>query len=88
MKRSLQILHWVIMINFFIGIAYAVYMVFSVSEIHGPLFGRVAELPFELVIYRRLYAIEAWIIILGFAFYLGLTEILPRKIRGERDPGK
>jgi hypothetical protein len=86
MKGFLRFLHWVILINFIAGFVYAGYMAFSVTGIHTPLFGRIKDIPFELGLYRRLYAIEGWLIFIGFALYLGLTEILPRKLpRGGRN---
>ena len=76
----LYALHWVIILNFVIEIAYATYMVFWVfaPEGTGPLMDRARDLDFELMTTRRLYAIEFWIATAGLAIYLALTEIGPR----------
>ena len=82
MKRTtLLILHWIIILNFVIEIAYAGYMVFSVLKPDsggGPLFEKALTLPFEHMTTRRLYAIECWIAMAGLAIYLAITEIGPR----------
>lgn len=78
---GLRIVHWVILGNFLVQMAYASYMIFFVVKpegMTGALMGRAAELPFEMMVTRRLYAIEFWIATAGFAIYLALTEILPR----------
>ncbi len=46
-----------------------------------PLFFAAREGPFELVVERRLYAIEGWVVMVGLALYLGVTEVLPRRLR-------
>lgn len=74
-------LHWAIIANFAFEMAYAGYMVFAVikPELHaGPLFAAAKDMPFELMVTRRLYAIEFWIATAGLAIYLALTEIGPR----------
>ena len=79
--RLLMILHWIIIVHFAIEIAYAGYMVFSVLQPEsggGPLMGRALEIPHELMVTRRLYAIECWIATAGLAIYLAITEIAPR----------
>ena len=85
MKRGLgyyllQLVHWVIIINFVIEIAYANYMIFSLFSPPeaGPLFDRAKSFPFEMMMTRRLYAVEAWLAIVGLSIYLGITEIRPR----------
>ena len=55
-----------------------IFVVFTPDGIEGPLGARAAELPFELMVARRLYAIEAWISTVGLAAYLGITEVGPR----------
>lgn len=80
----LRLLHWLIISNLLIQIAYAGYMVFF--EIvpdgsSGPLMGAAKTFPFEQMVTRRLYAIECWIAIVGLSLYLGLTEIFPRLLR-------
>ncbi|MFC1705900.1 hypothetical protein ACFL59_03645 [Planctomycetota bacterium] len=86
MTRRTQLLlgalHWFIIANFAVEIAYASYMVFFVvapSE-GGPLFSRALELPHEAMVTRRLYAIECWIAIAGLSVYLAVTEVLPRRL--------
>ena len=84
-----KLLHWVIIINLLIQIAYAGYMVFFIvgpEEGGGPLFRAANTLPFETMVTRRLYAIECWIAIAGLSIYLGLTEIAPRRRRRLQDP--
>lgn len=50
----------------------------------GPLFGASAEISHELLVARRLYAIEGWIAFGALAIYLGITEIRPAL--GRPDP--
>ena len=88
MKRTLLLtVHWVIILNFIIEIAYAGYMVFTVLRPEsggGPLFEKALTLPFEHMTTRRLYAIECWIAIAGLSIYLAITEIGPRLREGQR----
>jgi len=56
----------------------------------GPLFGAAATIDHELLVARRLYAIEGWIALVGLAIYVGVTEIGPRASAGRprhRDVG-
>ena len=53
--------------------------VLSPPGVAGPLFGAAAEIDHDLLVARRLYAIEGWIALTGLAIYVGLTEILPRR---------
>lgn len=49
-------------------VVYGNYMIFFGSGGgNWPLFGRAIETPVELIIWRRLYAIETWIAISGMA---------------------
>lgn len=76
-----RLLHWIIILNLLIQIAYASYMVFFVvapPEGTGPLLAAAETFPFEKMVTRRLYAIECWIAIAALSIYLGLTEIGPR----------
>ncbi len=78
-----RILHWIIIVNLLIQVAYGAYMVFFVvtfAGVDGPLASAASEVPFEWMATRRLYAIETWIAIVGLSLYLGLTEILPRRL--------
>lgn len=76
-KRVLLCVHWIIILHFFIEICYAGYMVFFVLQPPsggGPLLNRATEIPFELMVTRRLYALECWVATAGLALYLALTE--------------
>lgn len=83
MKVSwLRILHWIIIVNFVLGILYGMYMVFFVIGGGGwPLFGRAVKTPVEIILKRRLYSVETWIATSGLAVYLAVTEFLPRALR-------
>ena len=84
-KTILYILHYIIIINFVVQILYGAYQVFFVlgNGTAGPLFGGSTNIDHELMLTRRLYAIETWIAITGLSIYLAITEINPRmkKIR-------
>ena len=88
LPAGLQIVHWVIIINFLLEIGYGGYMVFfEVGKDKGggkPLFGKAGELDFETMMVRRMYATETWIAIAGLSTYLGITEFLPRLLAGNR----
>ena len=81
-SKSWRVLHWVIIINFAVELVYASYMVFFVltDGISGPLFSAAKTMPFEQMMVRRQYALEFWIAAAGLSLYLGLTEILPRRL--------
>lgn len=87
-RIALLVLHWAIILNFLFEIAYAGLIVFTVLVPEdgggGPLFMRAKTIPFELMVTRRLYAIEFWIAFAGLAIYLALTELAPRFWRLER----
>jgi hypothetical protein len=74
-----KILHWFLIVNFLVEIFYSAYQLFFVVGGGGPLFNRARDISFELLVKRRLYAIEAWIALAGLSIYLAITEILPRK---------
>jgi len=81
-----KVLHWIVVVNFVLEIAYSSYMVFFVVGGGGlPLFQRAVETPVEVILKRRLYAVESWIATGGLAVYLAITEILPKKIRLQQD---
>ena len=74
-------LHPVIILNYLVGAFYAAYMVFfGVGGRKGPLFNQAEELPTEIVVKRRLYAIEFWVALGGLTTYLGLTELLKERL--------
>ncbi|MFO8020093.1 MAG: hypothetical protein R6U96_15820 [Promethearchaeia archaeon] len=80
-KLLLLILHWIIILNFAFEIFYGAYQVFfalATETTGGALFGRATDISYELMVTRRLYAIETWIAIAGLAIYLAITEIRPR----------
>lgn len=86
-RALLLLVHLVIIGNFLFEIGYAGYMIFGVvkpPDTSGPLFEAALQIPFELMVTRRLYAIEFWIATAGLALYLALTEIGPRMWRLER----
>lgn len=58
--------------------AWQVFVVFQPAGTFGPLSSTAAEVSTELVLTRRLYAIEGWIAFSGMAVYLALTELRPR----------
>ncbi len=81
MRKWRKVLHWIIIINFVIEIGYGLYMVFFVvGGGRWPLMAKATQTPIEVILKRRLYAIEAWIAIAGLAVYLALTEFLPNII--------
>ncbi len=82
----LHVVHWAIIVNFAVEIVYAGYMVFVVIAPAGggPLMERAKTFPFEMMMTRRLYAVECWIAITGLAIYLAVTEIGPRLWKGRR----
>jgi hypothetical protein len=91
-RRSLKhgvvlVVHWAIIINFVVEIAYCTYMIFNVLAVGdgGPLGEAALQLDHEFMVTRRLYAIEFWIAMAGLAIYLAITEIGPR-LREARRP--
>ncbi len=71
-------LHYFVIINLLVEIFYCAYVVFFVLKADpsqsGPLWDAAATADFELIVKRRLYAIECWIGIVGIMIYLALTE--------------
>jgi hypothetical protein len=71
------ILHWIIVVNFLFEIFYGMYQVFfkliPPGGSPGPLMGSSTQISFELMVSRRLYAIETWIAIAGLAIYLAIV---------------
>ena len=85
----LLIIHWIIIINLLIQVCYGGYMVFIVTApegVSGPLWGAARAMPFEQMIVRRAYASETWIAIGALSLYIGLTEILPRRLLRQTAP--
>jgi hypothetical protein len=80
--RLWKVIHYLIITNFLVEIVYSVIMVFFV--IGGgkvSLLRRAVETPVEIILKRRLYAIEAWIAIGALCVYLALTVYLPLLLR-------
>lgn len=81
-KKIWKVIHSLVILNFIVEIVYSFYMVFFV--IGGgkwPLLRKAVETPLEVILKRRLYAIEAWIAIGGLCLYIAITELLPRKLQ-------
>ena len=76
----LLIVHWAIIVNFAVEILYASHMIFNVVAPPGggPLFEQATSFPHEMMMTRRLYAVECWLAIAGLSIYLAITEIGPR----------
>lgn len=71
-------------VAWFVGeLAYVGWLLFVVLNPAGvgPLGASAATISHELMVTRRLYAIEAWIAFGGLALYLAATEIIPRRRR-------
>ncbi len=87
LPRWLQVVHWVLIAHLLINIFYGSYQIFVVmvpeGAAMGPLWGTAKEVSFELLASRRLYAIEVWVCTVGLAVYLGVTEVLPRRLGKE-----
>lgn len=78
MRKWMKFLHWFIIFIFILEIGYGFYMVFFVvGGSRWPLMAKAIETPIEVILKRRLYAIETWIAIAGLAIYLALTVFLP-----------
>ena len=85
MKNKIwKVIHYLIITNFILEIIYSITMVFFI--IGGgkwPLLRRAVETPVEIILKRRLYAIEAWIAIGALSIYLALTVYLPRQLNAK-----
>ncbi len=82
-----RIVHWIILVNLAIQVAYGAWMVFVVMRpegVDGPLYAAALQLPHDFMMVRRAYAAETWQAIVGLSLYVGLTEILPRRLRPGR----
>ena len=79
-RMVLLLIHWGIIINFLAEIGYATHMIFNVVAPPGggPLFEQAKSFPHEMMMTRRLYAVECWLAIVGLSIYLAITEIGPR----------
>jgi len=80
-QKLIKLLHWVLILTLVQEFLYASYMIFFVVKpdgVSGPLLNAARSIPFELMVTRRLYALEAWISFGALAIYLGITVIYPR----------
>ena len=77
------VLHWAIILNLGAEAAYAGFMVFVVLRpegVSGPLFEAALQMPHDLMMVRRAYATESWVALGALSIYVGVTEILPRRL--------
>lgn len=85
MTRLWWVLHLFIVANLAVEFLYASYQVFFVvvppGHPGGPLFGAAEGLDHELMVTRRLYALEGWVAFGALAVYLAVTEVGPRRAR-------
>ena len=81
-RKTWKVIHHLIILNFLVEIIYSFYMVFYViGGGHWPLLRRAAQEPIEIILERRLYAIEAWVAIGALCVYVALTIYLPQLLR-------
>lgn len=83
----LRAFHVFVIVNFAAQMAYAGFQVFVAMQpagVSGPMFLAAAQLPFEQMVVRRMYALEGWVAFSGLAIYIALTEILPRALAAAR----
>ena len=84
LPRFFLVIHWAIIINFVCQIVYGGYMVFVVMKpegVTGPLWAAAQQIPHDFMMVRRAYAAETWQALVGLSLYVGVTEILPRRMR-------
>jgi hypothetical protein len=77
-----QALHIAIIVHLIVGAGYAGWQVFTVvppSGEVGPLWDAAASMPTDLLMVRRMYALESWLATGAAAVYLALTEFGPRR---------
>ena len=87
-------IHVIMLLNFVTEIIYGSYMVFFVctclnwakcannaSVMNGPLWNNAMDFPYDLMMIRRMYALETWVAMTGLSLYVGITEIFPRRIQ-------
>ena len=81
MSLGWRIVHWAIIPVLLVEGLYCLGQLVFVLQpegVTGPLFGAAATVDHELLVSRRLYAIEGWLALVGLAIYVGVTEIAPR----------
>ncbi len=79
MKKILDIIIQFLFVTGFLYAAYQLFFVFKNPAGGLVLWGDAAEIDVDLVIIRRLYALEFWLIFLGYFIYLAIRP----KIYGE-----
>mgnify|MGYP006307981981 CR=1 FL=1 len=79
--------HWIIIVNFLLQIGYSGTKALTLNPEGRAmvLFGMAQDLPFEMMVTRRLYAIETWVAIAGLSLYLGITHIVPMMRRKDTE---
>jgi hypothetical protein len=77
------VVHWIIIVNFLLEIGYSGFKALTLTpDGHAMvLFGMAKSLPFEMMVTRRLYAVETWVAIAGLSIYLAITRIAPALAR-------
>ena len=89
-RLAVNVLHYGLIGLMLFQLLYSCYQVFVVLQpegTFGPMWGQATTIPSELLLARRLYAIEGWVVFAGFAVYLGVTEINPRRQRPSSGDG-
>ena len=81
MNIFLKIIDILIHIFFITGFLYAGYQVFSTGKM-GVLFKKVEFFDKDILKIRRLYALEFWLIFIGYIIYLGLHQQIWNYILG------
>ena len=69
-KKMLDYFILFVFVTGFLSALYMVFVVCSPDNSISPLWGSAKELPYELFVKRRLYAIEAWVIFGFMSLYL------------------
>ncbi len=81
---ALRLVHVAIVVTLSVQVLYGAWQVFVVMRPPGTvglLFGAAVNVDPAFLALRRLYAIETWLAFGSLGIYLGLTEILPRRLR-------
>ncbi len=77
----IKFVHWTIVVTLLLQALYCGLQVFVAMQpegLAGPMWLHAADLPFEWMMVRRMYAIEGWIAFGTLGIYLGITEVRPR----------
>jgi len=77
----IKFVHWTIVVTLLLQALYCGFQVFVSMQpegLSGPMWRHAADLPFEWMVVRRMYAIEGWVAFGALAIYLGVTELRPR----------